>query len=253
MKMVHRSKVVLTPGEEMAAMADREFIAHARAVLPDLVDEKKIARDTTLGYSHESLPTAAQLQEMRDLLPENFEVVSHKLEINAPGTMVVEEVPVVWDILKCPGCGCEPRAGHGLTKEDPCPGREATPEMLKHTPMPTDAEFQAVFNPPSVDTLLVGTRTLKVEEVSSDLLEALAAYSHGAWANWMKYQKTKSYDASNLGTVPGEWTILKDSVDRWERQMNTPYAELPEEEKKSDRDEARKILAIIQQYLGTSR
>jgi hypothetical protein len=43
----------------------------------------------------------------------------------------------------------------------------------------------------------------------------------------------------------GTATIPSWAVDRWLRQMNTPYAELPEDEKDSDRKEADKFLALL--------
>lgn len=40
-------------------------------------------------------------------------------------------------------------------------------------------------------------------------------------------------------------TIPAEKVNRWQRQMNTPYNELPEEERNSDRDQAEKVLKIL--------
>lgn len=74
-----------------------------------------------------------------------------------------------------------------------------------------------------------------------DIREMLAAYSHdSAWSGWMRYMIGK-------GTLnpDGSWTMPAWAVERWTRQMNTPYAELPEQEKNSDREEADKMLAII--------
>jgi hypothetical protein len=45
----------------------------------------------------------------------------------------------------------------------------------------------------------------------------------------------------------GTWTMPKWAVDRWQRQMNTPYAELSEAEQDSDRSEADKFIAILDQ------
>lgn len=70
--------------------------------------------------------------------------------------------------------------------------------------------------------------------------EELAAYAHDAWAGWMKYMFGRCIEDSNHGTL----IIPKDLVERWKRQMNTSYAELPESEKGSDRDEADKMLKI---------
>lgn len=71
--------------------------------------------------------------------------------------------------------------------------------------------------------------------------EALAAYSHdSAWSGWMQYMLSK-------GTLneDGTWTMPAWAVERWSRQMNTAYVDLPEAEKASDRAEADKILAIV--------
>lgn len=70
--------------------------------------------------------------------------------------------------------------------------------------------------------------------------ETLAAYAHDAWAHWMKYMLGCGFES--LG---GEFVLPLDKVKRWQRQMNTPYEELPEEEKESDRRQADLILAII--------
>lgn len=70
--------------------------------------------------------------------------------------------------------------------------------------------------------------------------EELAKYAHNAWSGWMEYLFSKANVNEN-----GTWTMPKDSVDRWYRQMNTEYKDLPENEKKSDREEATKIMAIV--------
>ena len=75
--------------------------------------------------------------------------------------------------------------------------------------------------------------------------EGLAAYAHEAWSGWMRYLFEKSQD-NNDGTV----TIPAWAVERWRRQMNTPYADLPEGEKSSDRNEAEKMLTIVEPLRG---
>ena len=75
---------------------------------------------------------------------------------------------------------------------------------------------------------------------SSDLVEALAEYAHEAWAGWMSYLFSKSPNNDD-----GTWTMPKEFADRWRRQMGTPYAELSENEKQSDREEAFKMLKIV--------
>jgi hypothetical protein len=70
--------------------------------------------------------------------------------------------------------------------------------------------------------------------------EMLAEYAHDAWSGWMKYmfQKSKIQDDGTL-IVP-KW-----AVDRWKRQMNTSYIDMPESEKDSDLIEADRMLKIM--------
>jgi len=84
-------------------------------------------------------------------------------------------------------------------------------------------------------------------------LEALAALFHEAWVGWMRYLRSKStthtHGTADGGSTTG-WLIPQECVERWERQMETPYAELPETEKESDRAEARKVLTTMAKLLG---
>jgi hypothetical protein len=43
----------------------------------------------------------------------------------------------------------------------------------------------------------------------------------------------------------GSFVISPDLVARWQRQMNTSYADLPEVERASDREEAYRMLLIV--------
>ncbi len=70
--------------------------------------------------------------------------------------------------------------------------------------------------------------------------EPLAAYAHDAWSRWMRYLFEKS-----LKVRGGSRKIPAALVKRWMRQMNTPYAQLPEDEKKSDREESVRIMRIF--------
>jgi hypothetical protein len=75
----------------------------------------------------------------------------------------------------------------------------------------------------------------------------LGRYAHDdSWAGWMKYMFQRC-----VGNSDGTVTIPADLVRRWTRQMNTIYDELPEQEKKSDLEEADKILAIVKQHTPT--
>ena len=80
--------------------------------------------------------------------------------------------------------------------------------------------------------------------------ERLADYAHEAWSGWMRYMFTIGTLLNDkwMSPEPGQQAKLllpEWAVDRWQRQMKTPYAELPESEKASDRNEADKMLEII--------
>lgn len=69
-------------------------------------------------------------------------------------------------------------------------------------------------------------------EILKNVREELAALEHEQWSHWMAYL------LDNLDY---------DNIKRWKRQMNTPYSELTEKEKDSDRVWADKVLDIIKE------
>lgn len=85
----------------------------------------------------------------------------------------------------------------------------------------------------------------RLQEADGDLREGLARYAHEAWSGWMKYLFSKCetrityFSSEEVKTIPA-W-----AVERWSRQMLTPYADLPEQEKESDRQEADRMIAIM--------
>jgi hypothetical protein len=68
-----------------------------------------------------------------------------------------------------------------------------------------------------------------------ELMEILAAIEHERWSGWMRWM----FD---------NWT--DENIARWKTQMVTPYCDLPEYSKESDRKEVRKTLEAIKQHLG---
>jgi hypothetical protein len=72
------------------------------------------------------------------------------------------------------------------------------------------------------------------------LRHLLAEYAHNAWAGWMRYL----FSQGEYNT-DGSFTIPQIYVERWSRQMNTAYENLPKTEQSSDLDEADKIIDII--------
>lgn len=84
------------------------------------------------------------------------------------------------------------------------------------------------------------------DEQLTILREKLAEYAHEAWAGWMKWEYEKRLGTSwNKDTEIASYPVQ--DWDRWRRQMKTPYSELPEHEKESDRNEADRMISIFMQ------
>lgn len=81
----------------------------------------------------------------------------------------------------------------------------------------------------------------------AELVEALADKAHASWAHWMEYLFSKC-----LTDDLGEMIIPAHLVKHWQRQIDTPYADLSESEKQSDRDEVAKIMPIIEEHMEQS-
>jgi hypothetical protein len=79
-----------------------------------------------------------------------------------------------------------------------------------------------------------------IETVNVVMRERLARICHIMWQGWMNYVFEVSR-ANKDGSV----TIPAWAVQRWRRQISTPYVDLSEEEKDSDRREADKIMEVI--------
>jgi hypothetical protein len=77
------------------------------------------------------------------------------------------------------------------------------------------------------------------------LLEDLAAIEHERWSHWQRYmhaQAIRQPDGSLL--IPGPL------VERWETQAATPFADLGNAEKESDREQVRRYLPLIAEMLS---
>ena len=76
------------------------------------------------------------------------------------------------------------------------------------------------------------------------MLEKLANMQHKIWSQWMDYLFSVCKEYGD-----GSMVIPKDKVERWKRQIDTPYYELSEPEKDSDRNIAFDVLKDIQKEL----
>lgn len=64
-----------------------------------------------------------------------------------------------------------------------------------------------------------------------ELIEGLAAIEHERWSNWQQWVHTRGYWQN------GDLCLAEERVSAWERQIATPYADLSEPEKQSDREQ----------------
>lgn len=72
------------------------------------------------------------------------------------------------------------------------------------------------------------------------LMERLATVEHERWSHWQRYMHGKAVKQPD-----GSLLIPPELVEQWERQLATPYSELAEKEKESDREQVRKYLPVI--------
>lgn len=78
-----------------------------------------------------------------------------------------------------------------------------------------------------------------------NLIEILADIEHERWSKWMRYM----FKCGRFEDDTGAWTMPADKVERWQRQMNTPYAELSDREQESDRQEVKTSLKALVEWL----
>ncbi|MDE2112683.1 MAG: hypothetical protein KGJ79_16195 [Alphaproteobacteria bacterium] len=80
----------------------------------------------------------------------------------------------------------------------------------------------------------------EVEQLLASLVERLASIEHDRWSHWQRYLHSKC-----AAHPDGTLTIPKELVAQWARQSTTPYEELSDAEKNSDREQVQKYLPII--------
>lgn len=88
-----------------------------------------------------------------------------------------------------------------------------------------------------------------LEKALDELLETLASVEHERWSHWQRYMHSKCVPQGDDGAL----LIPADFVKRWEKQIATPYSELTNEEKESDREQVRKYLPLIVDALRKKR
>jgi heme/copper-type cytochrome/quinol oxidase subunit 2 len=92
---------------------------------------------------------------------------------------------------------------------------------------------------------------LEVEKMQAqgkqDLREELANIQHKIWAHWQKYLFSMCEKQED-----GSMVIPLEFVERWQKQIETSYSDLPETSKDSDRHQVDKFIHLICEY-GTRK
>lgn len=82
--------------------------------------------------------------------------------------------------------------------------------------------------------------------MNNELREQLAELCHKQWSGWMEYLFSKCMrEVGQFDRDTGALIIPRQAVERWQRQMDTPYSGLSEDEKESDRKEADRFIALL--------
>lgn len=77
------------------------------------------------------------------------------------------------------------------------------------------------------------------------LVDRLAAIEHERWSHWQRYMHGKATRQAD-----GALLIPSDLVARWEKQIATPYVDLPADEQESDKEQVERYLPIIEGAFG---
>ena len=81
--------------------------------------------------------------------------------------------------------------------------------------------------------------------MSDERLEALAALEQKQWAHWTRHMLGVIHPY--LDHFSEDEGPVGEAIERWQRQIETPYADLPEDEKEFDREWAK---TFIEAYEG---
>ena len=92
----------------------------------------------------------------------------------------------------------------------------------------------------SIANMVDGDTSLSKETLIEDFVEKGGALEHARWGRWHKYMLSRMSIRKD-----DSLEFDKEDFERWLRQSNTPYNELSEKEKESDRREVREYLPLI--------
>ena len=86
----------------------------------------------------------------------------------------------------------------------------------------------------------------------AELREKLAAIEHERWADWQKWVHKQLVVHDDPDGKP-HWCLPPEVIDAWEAQIATPYSNLSEKEKDSDREQVDRYWHLITEQTRKAR
>jgi len=84
---------------------------------------------------------------------------------------------------------------------------------------------------------------------ADDLMERLAAIEHERWADWQSYLFARC-GPSPIEADPDARLIWGVDARHWQRQIDTPYDQLSEAEKQSDREQVMRYWPLLVEFVA---
>lgn len=86
--------------------------------------------------------------------------------------------------------------------------------------------------------------------VDNELREQLAAIEHERWGDWQKYMHSQGgqpplWDDEAKETAKNGLWFSREQIDRWRKQINTPYEQLSEREQASDMEQVDRYWPLV--------
>lgn len=87
------------------------------------------------------------------------------------------------------------------------------------------------------------SRMPPLPETKTEMIDYLADIEHRRWADWQRYLHDQCDQQED-----GSLVIPAQLVARWNRQIETPYTDLPNVEKSSDRNEVYRYWSAVRAF-----
>lgn len=214
----------------------------------EITAEAPIESETSIMPTDEAPPPENEAAHAYDAVPneDTLEVDEEEPFLEVDDESVGEDMPKTQEEFQAQETPQQPEETppEDSTEVSAEPSEEIPAESPVEAPEETAEEVPAEVTEesPVEEEIPVETPEEVPEETSEvDVArEQVAAVVHDVWARWVQH-----LFASGEIDTEGKMTIPASDVTRWQRQIETPYAELSDEEKAKDQEVADKIIAAM--------